>query len=68
MSGFDPRRRTIARSSASGRIEGRVYATGHYRNGVLLAPITARGVADIIEGKAAGRSLDACTPRRFGEY
>jgi glycine oxidase len=53
---------------ASGRIEGLVYATGHYRNGVLLAPLTARIVADIIEGKAADRRLDACAPGRFGEY
>jgi glycine/D-amino acid oxidase-like deaminating enzyme len=25
-----------------------VYATGHYRNGVLLAPLTAQLVADLI--------------------
>jgi glycine oxidase len=53
---------------ASRRIEGLVYATGHYRNGVLLAPITARIVADIIEGKAVDGTLDACAPGRFGEY
>jgi glycine oxidase len=53
---------------ASKRIEGLVYATGHYRNGVLLAPITARLVADIIEGKAVDPTLDACAPGRFGEY
>jgi glycine/D-amino acid oxidase-like deaminating enzyme len=27
-------------------------ATGHYRNGILLAPITARFLADRLEGKA----------------
>ncbi len=53
---------------ASKRIEGLVYATGHYRNGVLLAPITARSVADIIEGKAIDGALEACAPDRFGEY
>ena len=53
---------------ASGRIEGLVYATGHYRNGVLLAPITARIVADIVEGKPRAAALDACAPGRFGEY
>jgi glycine oxidase len=53
---------------ASSRVEGLVYATGHYRNGVLLAPITARIVADLIEGKPADRTLDACAPGRFGEY
>jgi glycine/D-amino acid oxidase-like deaminating enzyme len=35
---------------------------------VLLAPITARLVADIIEGKAVDPTLDACAPGRFGEY
>jgi glycine oxidase len=53
---------------ASTRIEGLVYATGHYRNGVLLAPITARSVADIIEGKPVNDALEACAPARFGEY
>jgi len=35
----------IGRSRRSPRL---VYATGHYRNGVLLAPLTARLVADLI--------------------
>lgn len=30
-----------------------VYATGHYRNGILLAPLTARRVADLV-GAAKG--------------
>jgi glycine oxidase len=53
---------------ASRRIEGLVYATGHYRNGVLLSPITARVVADIVEGKPVNGALEACAPSRFGEY
>jgi glycine oxidase len=42
------------------------YATGHYRNGVLLAPITAQLVADAL---LAGRSdpvFQAVGPQRFG--
>ena len=40
----------LGASEQSDRI---VYATGHYRNGVLLAPLTARLVADlIVDGKA----------------
>jgi glycine oxidase len=36
----------------STQVEGLVYATGHYRNGVLLAPLTAALVADlIVEGR-----------------
>lgn len=41
-----------------------IVATGHYRNGVLLAPITARLVADLIEhGEAPG--LAPFDPARF---
>jgi glycine/D-amino acid oxidase-like deaminating enzyme len=42
------------------------YATGHYRNGVLLAPITALAVADLV---LEGRTLDEVAdlgPARFG--
>jgi glycine oxidase len=36
----------------SARIDGLVYATGHFRNGVLLAPLTASIVANwILDGK-----------------
>jgi len=38
-------------------LEGYFMATGHYRNGILLAPVTAVLLADAIEGNAA-----ACTP------
>lgn len=31
-----------------GAIEGLVLATGHYRNGILLAPLAAQGVADLL--------------------
>jgi glycine oxidase len=42
------------------------YATGHYRNGVLLAPLTARLVADLVlEGKADDL-LALLQPRRLG--
>jgi glycine oxidase len=33
-----------------GAIEGLVLATGHYRNGILLAPRTAEIVADVLTG------------------
>ncbi len=38
-------------------LDGYVLATGHYRNGILLAPLTAVLVADAIEGRH-----DACAP------
>jgi glycine oxidase len=34
-------------------IQGLLLATGHYRNGILLAPATARSIADLLEGKGA---------------
>jgi glycine oxidase len=36
-----------------GPIEGLVLATGHFRNGILLAPITAERVAAALEGERA---------------
>jgi glycine oxidase len=39
-------------------------ATGHYRNGILLAPITARIVADVIEGKPPPLAVGAFAPAR----
>jgi glycine oxidase len=33
-----------------GALEGLVLATGHYRNGILLAPLTAERVADVLVG------------------
>jgi glycine oxidase len=34
-------------------VEGLFVATGHYRHGVLLAPITARLLTDVIDGRAS---------------
>jgi glycine oxidase len=45
----------------SGREDGVVLATGHYRHGVLLAPLTACLVADHLETGAVEPALD---PRR----
>ena len=43
-----------------------MYATGHYRNGVLLAPLTAKLVADaMLEGRT-DPLLSATSPQRFG--
>jgi glycine oxidase len=40
-------------------------ATGHYRNGVLLAPLTARLVADWILDGRRDEAIDVTTPARF---
>lgn len=41
-------------------------ATGHYRDGILLAPITAKVIADLLTGKAGDLDLTAFSPLRFG--
>jgi glycine oxidase len=55
----------IGRSS---RVPGLVYATGHYRNGVLLAPLTAELVARIVSGDETDAALAVVSPGRFGRY
>lgn len=48
-------------------LEGYVVATGHYRNGILLAPITARAIAELILTERASVSLAAFDPARAQE-
>ena len=43
------------------------YATGHYRNGVLLAPLTAQLVADAMLDNRMDPALTALAPQRFGD-
>jgi glycine oxidase len=45
-------------------LEGLFDASGHARNGVLLAPVTAHAVADLIEGKPVPADVAACSPQR----
>jgi glycine oxidase len=45
---------------------GYFVATGHFRDGILLAPITARVMAQVIAGKQPDCNLDAFSPSRFG--
>lgn len=54
---------------AYAEIAGLFYATGHYRNGILLAPITGELIAEAIVGHGAPRSVNASvnafSPDRF---
>lgn len=50
----------------SGVIPGLMYATGHFRNGVLLAPLTAAIVADAILAGRQDEALELMRPSRFG--
>jgi glycine oxidase len=46
------------------QIPGLWLASGHYRNGILLAPITAAIVAALVRGKRSPVPLDPFAPRR----
>ena len=52
----------------SKQVPGLLYATGHYRNGVLLAPLTARAIADLVLDNREDPLLAAAAPHRLGEY
>src|SRR5512137_1394057 len=47
-------------------VEGLFHATGHYRNGVLLAPVTADAVAAAVLGRPAPVDLAPFGPARLG--
>lgn len=49
---------------ASRVIPGLIYATGHFRNGVLLAPLTAELVRQIVFGSAHDRAMALLSPQR----
>jgi glycine oxidase len=44
---------------------GYFVASGHYRDGILLAPITARVMTETILGKPCAQDLTAFSPSRF---
>ena len=46
-------------------IPGYYVATGHFRDGILLAPITGEVMADVIEGRAPTIDLTPFSPSRF---
>jgi glycine oxidase len=52
----------IANPSGGGEL---IYASGHYRNGILLAPITASIVASLVENRAPVIPLAPFSPLRF---
>jgi glycine/D-amino acid oxidase-like deaminating enzyme len=46
-------------------LEGVIYATGHYRNGVLLAPVTSAITSALVEGRNPPVDINAFSPFRF---
>jgi glycine oxidase len=47
-------------------IAGLLYATGHYRNGILLAPVTGELIAEAIVDRTFPAALEIFSPDRFG--
>jgi glycine oxidase len=48
-----------------GELDGFVWATGHWRNGVLLTPLTGEVVAELLAGGALPDELAPLDPARF---
>jgi glycine oxidase len=47
-----------------GGIDGLIWATGHYRNGILLAPLAANAVADLLDGQRARSTFEPHSGRK----
>ncbi len=63
--GFRPASRDDAPILGPTELKGLVMATGHHRNGILLAPLTARAVADSVLSGAAPESIAPFGLARF---
>jgi glycine oxidase len=44
-----------------------LYATGHFRNGILLAPITAQAISCLLAGEDPKLDLSSFRPDRFAD-
>jgi glycine oxidase len=49
-----------------GGLDGLIWATGHYRNGILLAPLTGYAVAELLATGESPEVVAAASPRRLG--
>lgn len=52
---------------ASAAVPGLIYATAHYRNGVLLTPLTMQLVRDVVFDRPADPALRDLDPARVGK-
>lgn len=63
--GFRPGSPDNAPILGTSGIDRLVYATGHYRNGILLSALTADMVVDFVTGEQTAGIAQAFTPSRF---
>ncbi len=64
-SGLRPATRDRLPAIGPTALGGLLYALGHYRNGILFAPLTAEVVADLVEGRESNATEEAFSPLRF---
>ena len=64
-SAIAPAAATTHRSSGRARLEGLIYATGHHRNGILLAPVTADTIARLVLDGAVDPAIRPFGIERF---
>lgn len=62
-SGLRPATRDLTPMLGRGTLVGLVYATGHYRNGMLALPLTALAVASAVSGEALPAEAALFEPR-----
>ena len=48
-----------------GELSNLIFATGHFRNGILLAPVTAKLVSEVVLTGSSSVSIDAFRPTRL---
>jgi glycine oxidase len=63
--GLRPTSRDDAPLLGPAALDGLVIATGHHRNGILLAPVTARAISDYILTGRMAESIRPFAPSRF---
>lgn len=64
-SGLRPATPDLYPALGSTRLGNLKIATGHYRNGILLTPITARLISEIVAGEPPSPLIQPFTPLRF---
>jgi len=64
--GHRPGSRDDAPILGTGPIDGLIYATGHHRNGILLTPVTADAIAQLVLEGAADPAIRPFGIERFG--
>ncbi len=63
--GLRPASRDHAPLLGNSSAPGIIFATGHYRHGILLTPITAQEIAHLVLQGETSKWIELCSPLRF---